>query len=1506
MPYSGTGNFGVSSGPGGTVNLTAGLDADGALVFTGGTYAIDATLIAGANFAQSTMVTGEIRLFSGTEIVFAPSAGDPAAIYVGRNANTPVAAGEIRAIGRLDVLGGSRIESRYTAPASGSGANAYNSFQVGATAGAQGQITVDGQGSELIAGGDGARINLGTAGQGALVVSDGGYARTLDLRAGSDGGLGQVYVSGAGSELRLTSAGGAPIDAAYAGQTGYATFGRAGGAGFLGVAGGGTLQIENVAGETDRPLLRFGSTNGSYGYGLVNGAGSLIRIRQLGAQGDDFAGGATLNVGEGGQGVLLVEDEASVIVSGDRARLNVATGRLVQGQPDTTSDESLLQITGGGDVLVDSGGNGGTVLQNGLRVSNDRGAAVTIAAGEGSRGRVVVDGVGSTLTVTSTSDALEDEATGQIVVGNLGTATLRVANSGSVAAKDLELGRSVTDGAAVIAAGSGRVEIASGGQVVVVGSDNTLGRGISAGATLGATGTITVDGAGSELVSTGGAGRLDIGREGTGSLALSGGGTAKALIAEAGRGAGGTGTISVSGTGSQLIVSDAYGVSPANAGQAGLIRLGGASGGSGSLDVAAGGSVLVENAANSTSDQPSIIVGTETGSSGSFSVTGAGSTVDIVLTGASNDAYMPSETLFYGPRLRLGQRGGEGNVTVSQSAALNLTGENAEIWVGEGDPAYQAALSTFKINGRGQVAVTSVGGDSAASVIIGRNEGGRGALTLFGTDSRLTISSDNQGAAGSSVGASLVVGRLGDGDLTVSNGAAVVIDGANDAFPGLVIGRGAESGAVAATGTARISGGSVTITGTTQTNFGEAGLITVGQRTAASGELVIDSAGQVTNATQNSATIVAVEDGSTGTIRLRDQGSRLEAGVLLTVGAEVDFSTVSQGLPLVLEELGGQGVLDIGAGTMVNAGTAVIGSTGTLAGSGTLAADLDLFGRLSPGGDGEVGIFTHQGDLDLNPGAVLSLDIDGFSNGSADRIVTTADLDMDFSQFSYDITLAPGIGQSPGQVVVLETSGQITEFNIDITSVGGALFQLRGVEGVGVLLSLQGLVLTGTSGADTITGGTGDDTLVGSPGADRMEGRGGRDTLDYAGSAAGVTVNLNTATASGGDAEGDEVLAIENLIGSNFEDRLTGDDKINRIDGGLRADTISGVGGGDQLFGGGGNDSLLGGPGNDTLDGGVSGDTLDGGSGADQLFGGDGVDSLSGSLNADSLFGGAGADRLSGGAAGDFLDGGSENDNLDGGAGPDTLIGGAGLDSLFGRGGHDRLEGGTEADRLFGGAGNDRLIGGAGADSLTGGTGRDRADYADASAAVTVDLSGVEAQTGDAEGDTFNGIEDLGGSAFNDRLTGDAGANQLFGEGGNDLLLGGAGADTLFGGGGIDQLRGNAGTDTLFGGDGTDRFFFLAEDDSPAGSSRDVIGDFAANELLSFSSIDADSTSPGNDVFIFLGTDAFSGMPGELRFAKSAANGFTLIHGDTDGDRLADLQVEITGIFDLTADNFIL
>ena len=94
----------------------------------------------------------------------------------------------------------------------------------------------------------------------------------------------------------------------------------------------------------------------------------------------------------------------------------------------------------------------------------------------------------------------------------------------------------------------------------------------------------------------------------------------------------------------------------------------------------------------------------------------------------------------------------------------------------------------------------------------------------------------------------------------------------------------------------------------------------------------------------------------------------------------------------------------------------------------------------------------------------------------------------------------------------------------------------------------------------------------------------------YIRSDAGVNVNLETGINTGGHAQGDILIGIEAVVGSNYDDAIIG---------GSNNDYISAAKGNDILNGGYGNDTLLGGAGNDVLSGDGGSDKLYGESGAD-------------------------------------------------------------------------------------------------------------------------------------------------------------------------------------------------------------------------------------------------------------------------------------------------------------------
>jgi Ca2+-binding RTX toxin-like protein len=347
-----------------------------------------------------------------------------------------------------------------------------------------------------------------------------------------------------------------------------------------------------------------------------------------------------------------------------------------------------------------------------------------------------------------------------------------------------------------------------------------------------------------------------------------------------------------------------------------------------------------------------------------------------------------------------------------------------------------------------------------------------------------------------------------------------------------------------------------------------------------------------------------------------------------------------------------------------------------------------------------------------------------------------------------------------------------------IENVNGTGFRdiLTGSAAANVLTGLIGDdVLLGRDGNDKLNGGDGDDLLSGGAGVDQLDGGIGVDTLDYVG-LAGVTVDLSTGLAAGGEAQGDVISGFENIGGTDSGDTLTGSAGANQLFGYAGADILSGLAGDDRLIGGADNDILR------------------GGAGADALQGNYGIDLVSfyGATVAVTVnLNGSG---FGGDAQGDVY---FDIENVNGGRGGDSIVGGAAANVLNGYDGNDRLYGLEGNDTLDGGAGDDFLNAGAGADRLAGGAGIDTIDYS-GNAGVTVDLSTGLCSGGEAQGDVISGFENIVGTIdYGDTLTGSAVANRLAGYAGNDVLSGLGGADTLVGDDGEDTLRGGDGDDFL-------------------------------------------------------------------------------------------------------------
>jgi Ca2+-binding RTX toxin-like protein len=251
-------------------------------------------------------------------------------------------------------------------------------------------------------------------------------------------------------------------------------------------------------------------------------------------------------------------------------------------------------------------------------------------------------------------------------------------------------------------------------------------------------------------------------------------------------------------------------------------------------------------------------------------------------------------------------------------------------------------------------------------------------------------------------------------------------------------------------------------------------------------------------------------------------------------------------------------------------------------------------------------------------------------------------------------------------------------------------------------------VLIGNELQNIITGNGGNDLLEGGAESDHLVGGGGIDTASYEHAPGPVHVDLGS-FGTLGDAAGDTYVDIQNIVGSAFNDQLTGDGNDNAILGDLGHDSIVGMDGNDTILGDGGNDTLtgnegndiiLGGDGNDQIGGDAGNDILAGNAGDDTIWGGAGDDQIGGGADNDTLVGEAGNDTIWGEGGNDIINAGADNDIVLGGTGNDQIGGGTGNDILFGEGGNDTIWGEDGTDVIIGGTGNDVLIGGANADTF--------------------------------------------------------------------------------------------------------------------------------------------------------------------------------------------------------------
>jgi T5SS/PEP-CTERM-associated repeat protein len=1076
--------------------------------------------------------------------------------------------------GTLTITNGGVLEIRPGTTASGNDETFNAGLQIARNLGSSGVVSVTGPGSAIVISGDGAFLQVGEGGSGALHVSNSGLVSTLSMQVGRNG-TGSVTITGDGSKVIASNDAGdfAGSDAVYGGGV---TVGRNDGSyGYLLIEQGGTLEIRD--GDSPGkilPGLFIANEKGSSGVVEVTGLGSSISVSLSGKADPDgihpYLVGPAIIVGVRGVGEMFVSDQATIQISGDEAFLDVGLGNPANPDDPTEFFSGTLEISGGSKVeVIDlTGGNGGLLIGD----------------WQGGNGSVTVAGAGSLLAITSEGGA---------DVGNAGSGEL-----------------TVKDGAAVT------VHSNSFNNLVV-------------GHWSGSYGKVVVSGAGSQIVTTGTDNTVQVGYYGEGKLEVTNGGLVSTLAFEVGRY--GTGTATISGPGSKMIVSNDGGLfGEPYAYEAGFVRVSRNAGSYGSLKITNGAELQIrsgDEGVNEDTYGAALSIGRNKGSSGHVLVSGPGSlisvTQEVVPTGDLKD---------HGPYARVN---GDSTLTVENQGKVIIEGVYASLRVG--DSRYANAQLDVLSGGSILVDSKDVGGGlSIGGAFLGAATGavhvggdgssitvkGNGSLIRVGYESKGSLLIDGGGlvegealSIGSYAGGigdvkvtgsglnppnpstlkidgslGIQVGGSGIGELHVSGGARVL--SISDNFNNLVIGEFADGdGAVTVSG-----GGSQIVTSGTDNT------VQVGFR----GMGTLDVTADVTGGGVVSTLELDIGRYGTGTVNITGPGSKVIAsndGGVFRDPFDWEAGFVSLGAGDFQDSMveGGAGVLNVtGGGTLeIRAGTAnpaalepgmivarAYGSTGivTVDGMGssiqisqTAPADPDndrfgpflQIGRagqatmtvgnnalVSLVGDGSF-VQVGRGDPNLAPALPQSvldiktggdLVINGGSTGSAgmnigqeangDGLVKVGGAGSTLTITGADADLHVG-EEGKGELMI--TGGGM------VTVAGGMTTSDSGFMAIGRAAGSTGEVTV--SGIDSTLSVTGTDAQisVGGNGEDTVPDDGGTGTLLVTGGAVVNTLFLEIAR------DGTGVTTVSNggtVVASNAFGSFTGDDGVTLLDDG--------------------------------------------------------------------------------------------------------------------------------------------------------------------------------------------------------------------------------------------------------------------------------------------------------------------------------------------------------------------
>jgi T5SS/PEP-CTERM-associated repeat protein len=700
----------------------------------------------------------------------------------------------------------------------------------------------------------------------------------------------------------------------------------------VGVGGTGVLTLKSTgaAGTLATVYAALGQSSSSFGTVTINDPNitwTLLQTLSLGGSSTATGGVGVLNLSNG-----------SVVVTGTLkawntagTAINLSGGSLKVGTLDLTSTPALLNWTAG---TLEISNSSPTISSTGVLPGNyTLSSGMNLKVSKSNATFTINTGTGNTFTIDGGSMSVTG-ASGFTPVGTTGTSNIDVKDAGIVNGNATYLAYNTGTTATMTVEGAGSKWVAS--NLFSVGEKGTGNLFIKTGGVVsdsehdigysGGTGTVSVDGKGSQWLSTG---ELIDGNSGTGSLSITDGGyvsnTTLAVIAGT---SGKTGNVTVDGAD----LTDPTAKSTwANSGQT---RVGYA--GTGTLTITNGGLV---------SDTDGFIgyAGGSTASSGTVTVSGAGSTWTNAVSGNLDVGY-----------------GGNGTLTIDTGG--NVADMNAYIGFATttSHSIIYYASGTATINDAPSAWTTSgsmyVGGSSTADAGSGAVNINNGTVTVGGTLKIWKPANSSTHAIVNFAGGTLSIGALD----TTSTPAAFNWTG----------------------GTLNVTNSDLHIgaTGPLGASLSLAGTMNL-QLTGATHSITLDSGSTLTNATSILAANMNISAGtytSTGFTQIQGGtftgGNQNVGGAFVNQGSVLGPVTAGQSLAFTGNVIGtgsyaGNVTL---AGTfahpvLTNTGTLQItgtGTTGQLAGAGTLIVNNAM--QILPGtGLSQQGGLSITGSLDI-------------------------------------------------------------------------------------------------------------------------------------------------------------------------------------------------------------------------------------------------------------------------------------------------------------------------------------------------------------------------------------------------------------------------------------------------------------------------------------------------------------------------------------------------------------